>query len=139
MVRQGNLFEGTSSVLPGSLNDAALIRATVTEAIRKSGKTRETIAEDMSRLTGTEVTVRRLNAFTAESREDYRFPSELIRAFCIATGNDGLLRNLAQLAGFHLVNETDFQLLQLGREYLKQKRANEKVALLEKGLSGVEL
>ena|ERR1039457_1439761 len=137
--RQRNLFDGTSDVVPGSLNDASVVRAALVDAIRKCGKSRETLAEEMSHLTGTEVTVRRLNAFTAESREDYRFPAELARAFCTATGSYALLRNQIEMAGFRVVTETEFELLRLGREYLRQKRANENVALIEKRLAGVEL
>jgi len=137
--RQRNLFDGASDVVPGSLNDASVVRAALVDAIRKCGKSRETLAEEMSRLTGTEVTVRRLNAFTAESREDYRFPAELARAFCAATGSYALLRNQIEMAGFRVVTETEFELLKLGREYLRQKRANENVALIEKRLQGVDL
>jgi hypothetical protein len=137
--RQRGLFEDPQSVIPGSVNDASVIRAGLVEAIRKCGKSRESLAEDMSRLTGSEVTVRRLNAFTAESREDFRFPAELARAFCVATGDFSLLRNLTEMAGFKVVTETEFEMLRLGREYLRQKRANENVALLEARLAGVDL
>jgi hypothetical protein len=136
---QQSLFEEASGVVPGSLNDASVVRAALADAIRKCGKSRETLAEEMSRLTGTEVTVRRLNAFTAESREDYRFPAELARAFCAATGNYTLLRNQAEMAGFRVVTKTEFELLRLGREYLRQKRANDNVALIERSLQGVDL
>lgn len=136
---QGALFNGLDEAIPGSLNDASIVRAGLVEAIRKSGKSREQIAEDMSRLTGTEVTVRRLNAFTAESREDYRFPSELSRAFCVATGDFSLIRNMVEMTGMRVVSETEYEMLRLGREYLRQKRANENVAMLEARLAGVEL
>jgi hypothetical protein len=137
--RQGNLFDRTTEVISGSLNDASIVRSALVDAIRKCGKSREALAEEMSRLTGTEVTVRRLNAFTAESREDYRFPAELARAFCAATGSYALLRNLIEMAGFRVVTETEFELFRLGREYLRQKRANDNVAMIEKRLAGVEL
>lgn len=137
--RQASLFDGRKEVVPGTLNDAGVVRAALIEAIRKCGKSREELADQMSSLTGTEVTVRRINAFTAESREDYRFPSELARAFCLATGDFSLLRRQAELAGFHLVTETEYELLRLGREYLRQKRASSQVEMLEKRLAGVEL
>jgi hypothetical protein len=121
------------------MNDAKVVRAALIESIRKSGKSRELIADQMSVLTGTEVTVRRLNAFTAESREDYRWPAELDRAFCAVTGCYDLIRCRAELAGFRLITESEAELLELGREYLRQKRAAERISLLEKGLSGVEI
>jgi hypothetical protein len=121
------------------MNDAKVVRAALIESIWKSGKSRETIAEQMSILTGTEVTVRRLNAFTAESREDYRWPAELDRAFCTVTGCHELIRCRAELAGFRMITVEESELLELGREYLRQKRANDKVQMLEKRLQGVEV
>lgn len=93
----------------------------------------------MSLLTGTKVTERRINAFTAESREDFRFPLELLRAFCVATGDFSLIQQLAESLGLHLITEQESALLDLGREYLRQKRASENVAKLEQRLRGVDL
>lgn len=137
--RQPTLFDGHKELVPGTLNDSGVVRAALVEAIRRCGKSRELLADEMSMLTGTEITVRRINAFTAESREDYRFPSELARAFCVATRDFTLMRRQAELAGFHLVSETEYELLQLGREYLHQKRASSQVEMLEKRLAGVDL
>lgn len=121
------------------MNDSAVVRAGLVEAIRLSGLSREQIADEMSRLTATSVTVRRLNAFTAESREDFRFPLELVRAFCVVVNDFSLLESVASQANLYLVSETAHDLIDLGREYLKEKRANEKRQLIEKRLQGVEL
>lgn len=134
-----SLFNPPSEALPGSLNDAALVRAVLVDAIRKSGKSREVIAEQMSYYTGTEVTVRRLNGFTAESAEDYRFPAELERAFCLATNDYRLIACRAELAGFRVISETEANLLELGRQFLIRSQADAKVSLLQRSLAGVEL
>lgn len=135
--RQQGLFDYEESVAtPGSINDASTIRAMLAESIKRSGKSREQIAETMSRLTGTMVTERRLNAFTAESRESFKFPLELARAFCMATRDFTLLRNVIEMAGFRVITKTEFDVLQLGHEYLTQKRAAENMAMLEARLGG---
>lgn len=125
--------------MPGSMNDAAVVRGVLVDSIRRCGKSREQIADAMSYFTGSEITVRRLNGFTAESADDYRFPAELDRAFCMATSDFRLLRCRVELAGYRVIDATEAELLDLGREYLRQKRACEKVALLEKRLQGIEL
>lgn len=137
--RQPSLFSDNLQPLPGSLNDRALVREVLVESIRRCGKSREQLADEMTLLTGEEMTARRLNGFTATSADDYRFPAELDRAFCAATADYRLLKCRVEAAGFFVITATEFQLLQLGREYLRQKRANEKVALLERGLQGVDL
>jgi hypothetical protein len=137
--REQMLFDQAPQMVPGSMNDASLVRAALVESIRKCGKSRETIADQMSMLTGTEVTVRRLNAFTAESREDFRWPAELDRAFCAVTGCNELMCCRAELAGFRLITKDEAELLELGREYIRHKRAHERVEMLEKRLQGVDL
>jgi hypothetical protein len=121
------------------MNDATAVRSALVESIRRSGKSRETLADEMSSLTGTKVTTRRINAFSAESREDYRFPLELLRAFCFATGDFSLLCRIAELLGLRVIDSTEVDLLELGREMLRQKRSAEKAAMLERRLQGVDL
>jgi hypothetical protein len=133
---QRDLLEIT---VAGSMNDSAVIRAALIEAIRKCGKSREDLADEMTALSGTEVTVRRLNAYTAESREDYRFPLELVRAFCAATGDFTLLAKIAELSGSKLIGSAEIDLMHLGAEYLRQKRAITALAELENRLGGLEL
>lgn len=123
----------------GDFNDSAIVRRLLTEVIRNCSKSREQIAEDMSFALGLEVTVRQINGWTAESRDDYRFPAEYDRAFCYTTGDDRLLKCRAELAGYRVITSDEAQILELGRLYLVSQKAAEKVALLEKRLSGVRL
>lgn len=125
-----------ATVIPGSLNDSHIIRGILVDSIRRSGKSREAIAEEMSYLVGREITPRQLNGFTAESKEDYKFPAELERAFCRVTGDDRLLSCRLEQAGLHVITEGEKLLLDLGRQYLKRNRAAEQIALLERRLHG---
>ena len=124
---------------PGSLNDECLVRSIITETIRTCAKSREQIAEDISLLVGAKVTVRMLNAYTSEAAQQHRWPTQYTRAFCYVTENWTLLRCIVERSGFHMITPQEAELLELGREYLKQKRANDNVQLLEQRLRGVEL
>lgn len=123
----------------GELNDASRVRETLARSIKHCGKSREQIAESMSRLCGYSITVTMLNAFTAESRDDRRFPLELLRAFCIATGDSSLLVAIVHALNLELITETESNVLALGREYLRQKRATETMRSLEEQLARREL
>ncbi len=103
------------------------------------GLSRVQIADAIARLTGLSVTERQLNNFSADSRPEYRFPLELTRAFCTVTGDDRLLTFSAELAGLHVIDDDGMQLLELGREYLRQKRAAAAMASYERILQGVEI
>jgi hypothetical protein len=74
----------------GLLNLAADVRKAMTTAIRESGKSREQIAGEMSVATGMPITLYMLNAWTAESREDHRFPLQYAVAFEAVTGSFAL-------------------------------------------------
>ena len=115
--------------------DARLIRNTLVEAIRACGKSRATIADEMTALLGRKVTERMLNGYTAESQEDYQFPAELQRAFCIATGNDRLLRCMAELHGLQIIDAQDAELVELGRAFLQRSASQEKIDDLQRALS----
>jgi hypothetical protein len=135
------LFAKNSSidVLPGSLNDDSLVREVVTASIKRSGKSREQIAEEMTRTLGLPVTARMITSFTSESKELHRWPGAWDRSFCAAVNDNRLLFCLVELAGFRVIDSTESKLLELGREFLRQKRASENVQLIEAGLRGIEL
>ena len=128
-----------TGTIPGSLNDQNLVQQLVTSGMKRSGLSRAEIADRMCYLLGLQVTEAMLNNFAADSRPDVRFPLSFVRAFCAAVGDSQLLRAVADLAGLHVVDETGLQLMELGREYLREKRAAENRDALERKLRGVDL
>lgn len=122
-----------------SLNDDSMVRAVVTASIKRSGKSRELIADEMSALLGLTVTARMITSFTAESKELHRWPGAWDRAFCKVTGDDTLLRCRAEAAGYRLIRDEEVHLLELGRQYLRRRRADAEAAALERKLAGVDL
>ena len=131
--------EIASAAHPGSLNDDALVRGIINDCIKHSKHSREQIAEQMAELLQVPVTARMLACFTAESKELHRWPGAWDRAFCAVVGDDRLLRCRAELAGYKVIDSEEQKLLELGREYLRQKRAAAKISSLENDLAGVEL
>ncbi len=113
----------------GRLNVSAALHAAIRDATKQAPKSRETIAEEMSALSGLQVTVHQVNNWTAESHP-HRIPAELLPAFCQATGSIEPLRLLAEMAGvFTLpgpdalraeIQKLDEEARQIGRE--KRKR-----------------
>ncbi len=136
---QPSLFERVEPPSPGSLNDDGLVREIVTAAIRNNTKSRQQIAEEMSRLTGAAVTARMLNSYTSEAAEQHRWPAQYTRAFCYVVKDWTLLRCIVERSGFYMITPAEEELLELGREYLKQKRASEQIQAIEKRLRGVDL
>jgi hypothetical protein len=135
------LFEQNSSIVQaaGSLNDDSMVRSIITDAIKRCGKSREQVADEMQNLLAIPVTARMITSFTSESKELHRWPGAWDRAFCAATGDFRLLRCRVEAAGFHVITKAEAELLELGRQFLLQKRSAEQVAVLEKRLAGVQL
>lgn len=91
---------------PGRLYCSVKLRAAVVAAIKDAPKSRETIADEMSEMTGTAITIHSLNSWTAESHP-HRMPAELIPAFCQATGSIEPIRILAETAGVYTLPGED--------------------------------
>lgn len=98
--------EDRAEVQAGRLCVSARFMAAVREAIRMAPKSRETIADEMTHLTGQMVTVHMINGWTAESHP-HRLPAELLPAFTSATGSVEPLRVLAESAGVYTLPGID--------------------------------
>ena len=93
----------------------------------------------MSGLLGISVTARMITAFTAESKELHRWPGAWDRAFCRVTGDKRLLLCRLQAEGLRVISREEEKLLDLGREYLRRKKAEKAMSAIEQEFEGVEL
>jgi hypothetical protein len=86
----------------------AAVRKALSRSLRACPKSRELVAEELSILLATPVSVRSLNNYTAESKSNYRFPAAWVVAFCKVTGKDFLQRLLLgpELAAMLQLGET---------------------------------
>jgi hypothetical protein len=91
----------------GSLNWDGELRAALSEAIKNSGRNRAEIAAAMEEALGADphypVSVSTLDAWTAPSRTDWRFPLLYLPAFIEATGATWVLGRLAAKSGHQVV------------------------------------
>lgn len=91
---------------PGRLNIASQIQAAIKSAIKSAPKSRETLADEMSELSGERVTVAMINNWTADSHP-HDMPGRLYAAFCIATGSNELIRIQAEAVGIFTIAGPD--------------------------------
>lgn len=84
---------------PGSMDIDRAFRETVSEELRNCPKSRYQVAARMSELTGQDITKGMLDSWTAESKEQHRFPAVFLPAFCDAVGSTRLLRMLGNPVG----------------------------------------
>ncbi len=99
----------------GSFNIDARIRLMLSDALKKCPLSREVVAGKMSELLGMEITKSQLDSWTAESKENHRFPFVYAAAFCEATGNVDIFRVTVEMIGCYLLKGEDALLTELGR------------------------
>ena len=71
-----------------------------------------------------------LNSFTAESKENHRWPLAWTRAFCQVTGDWRLLRALTERAGYQLITTKQVRLLRLAEQLVARESSDRGLRLL---------
>jgi hypothetical protein len=104
----------------------AAIRAIITASLKRAAGSRYEMAARMSEILGVEITKAMLDSWSAESKENHRFPLVYVAAFCQATGDYSLVRYAAELCGGYYIEDEDALRLALGRiEEEKDRLAKE--------------
>lgn len=121
--------QADSEAAPASFNISYRLRGEISEGLKRSPLSRFEVAARMSDLLGVEVTKSQLDSWTAESKEQHRFPAEYLPAYCEVTGYKEPLRLMARLVQCFLLESEEALLAELGRidqskrELLKKERA----------------
>ena len=87
----------------GSMNIDRIFRETISEELRRCPLSRYQVAARMSELLGQDITKTMLDSWTAESKEQHRFPAVFLPAFCEAVGSTAPLRVLGQPVGVYVL------------------------------------
>ena len=100
---------------PGALNVGIELRHVLSAVLKTTPKSRFEVAARMSELLGVEVSKNQLDAWTAESREGWRFPLEYVLAFEVACESRALTEWLAERRGCRVLVGRDALFAELGR------------------------
>lgn len=113
----GDLFEipMPASPLPGSMDYRAVISHLLATMMAESGMTRFAIAAAVSELVGKEVSKYMLDAYTAESRDEFNGPAWLMPALEVACKSTLYSSWLAGVRGGRLLIGRDALAAELGR------------------------
>ena len=131
---QGSLFWTEDDPLPGSFDLGSTVRSVLADTIRRSTLSREQIADRMSELTASSITVRMLNDFTADSKQMHRFPLAWTAAFCQVTGDFRLIDAILRRLGVRIVTERQYGLLTFAEQFIQHKQNERKITVLEEQL-----
>ena len=120
-----------AETLPGALDYGLAVRRLLVDAIKASPLNACQIAARMSELTGVPITEHQLHAWTAPSREGWRFPLEYLPAFEAANETHALTAWLAGTRGGRLLVGREALNAELGRLERLRDEAGRKIKQLK--------
>jgi len=125
--------------LPGALNFNRVLCHLIADILKSSTRSRFEIAARMVELTGDPViTKNSLDAWTAESREGWRFPLEFLPAFEVACETTALSAWIAGIRGGKMLMGKDTLDAEIGKlERLKEEAAR-KIKQLKHAIGEME-
>jgi hypothetical protein len=88
---------------------------------------REAVALELSRSVGRIVSLAMLDAYLAETKQNHRFPVELVPAWVYVMKSPRLLQALCGISGLSLATQEDRDFAELGRAALRQEKLAKKL------------
>lgn len=96
-------------------------------ALSRCGLGRETVADELSRLTGEKISVNHLNNWTAESKNGWRLPLEYVAALTIITRDKGIIQAALNNSGLMVLDKEQADYYELGKITAESRVKNKKV------------
>jgi hypothetical protein len=117
----------------GSCRTTEAVQDALNGALKGCGLSRDLVAEELSRLTGHDVSVHTLNNWASPSKEDRPTPLQFLAALVKITGDGGLVQAALKGTGYKLLSPDEVPLFELGKITAEDKaRAKRKRELWEK-------
>lgn len=124
--------------LPGALNFSLTLRHLISDALKSNPLTRTDIAARMSELTGDSITKHQLDAWTAESREGWRFPLEYLPALEVACETTVLTAWIASIRGGKVLMGKEALDAEIGKLERLKEDAGRKIKQLKIAMGEME-
>jgi len=109
------------------------IKSFISESIKESDYSRDQVIDRMSAELGVEITLAKIDAWTAKSKGGHRFPLEYLPAFGRATGNWTLVSEVNRMCGGRFAKGKGILNMELGdirdlkKELIVREKAVEKL------------
>jgi len=117
---------------PGSKDIDKPFREAVSQSLKNCPFSRYQVAARMSEMVGQDITKTMLDSWTAESKEQHRFPAVFLPAFCVAVGCSEPLKILGTLVGVFVLPGPEVLRAEIQRieEEISQKQNDKRKRLI---------
>ena len=117
----------------GSLRTFEAIKDGLARSLKGCGLSRELVAEELSRLTGHDISVHQLNHWAAPSKDDRPTPLHFLAAITEITGSPALAEAALEGTGYRLLTPEQAVIYEIGLDEVKRrKQAKRRKELWEK-------
>jgi hypothetical protein len=117
----------------GSLRTSESVKEALRQALRSCGLSRETVADELTRLTGENVSIHQINNWAAPGKDDRSIPLEQLAALTSVTGDAGLAKAALECAGWSVLGPEQRPYYELGRMTAEDRaRTRKKREILER-------
>ncbi|NDV20857.1 hypothetical protein GO013_15710, partial [Pseudodesulfovibrio sp. JC047] len=99
----------------GSLRTFEPVKDALNAALKGCGLSRDVVAEELSRLTGHEISVHQINNWAAPSKEDRPTPLHFLAAITEITGSPALAEAALEGTGYKLLTPDEVAYYEIGR------------------------
>jgi hypothetical protein len=99
----------------GGLRTSEAVKEALRVALRSCGLSRETVADELTRLTGENISIHQINNWAASGKGDRSIPLEQLAALTLVTGDSGLVRAALGSSGWTVLRPEDLPFYELGR------------------------
>ncbi|MBW7901222.1 MAG: hypothetical protein H3C26_07085 [Rhodocyclaceae bacterium] len=120
--------------LPGALDYSLAVRRLLVEAIKTSDLNASQVAARMAELVGAPISEHQLHAWTAPSREGWRFPLEYLPAFEVAVETTALTAWLASVRGGKVLMGKEALDAEIGKLERQKEDAARKIRQLKQAM-----
>ncbi len=124
-------------VIPGRFNLEATLRELISIALKQTKLSRYEVAAEMSKHVGREITKSQIDSWSAESKENHRFPLAYLNAFVEATGDKTLIRLISEKAGGYFIEGEDALYTELGKIEKQENDLAKRKELIKKTLEQI--
>jgi len=130
---QGKPTLPSQKLKAGSLRTSETVKEALRTALRNCGLSRETVADELTRLTGEAVSIHQINNWAAPGKDDRSIPLEQLAALTFVTGDAGLARAALSCAGWAVLRPDEVPYFELGRMAAEDReRTRKKREILER-------
>lgn len=105
----------------GGLRAKEAVKDALRQALRRCGLSRETVADELSRLTGDKITVHTVNNWAAPEKQDRPIPLEYAAVLTVITGSAEIVRAAVEAAGLVVLTPDQAPFYELGRLTAEEK------------------